>query len=82
MDRVPNNSTIHFQPNCQTPYSTDGSSINLGCRKVVQYVSFADRTDDSAGHGTHVAGIAAGSSYLAYGVIIIASNVCSDILKV
>lgn len=67
---VASNSSMHFQSNCQTPYSTDGRAINLACRKVVQYVSFADRTDDSSGHGTHVAGIAAGSSSLAYGVLI------------
>ena len=68
---VASNSSLHFQANCQTPYSTDGRAINLACRKVVQYVSFADRTDDSSGHGTHVAGIASGSSYLSYGVRIV-----------
>jgi hypothetical protein len=49
-------------PNCEIPYDT----INLECRKVVQYITFVDSGDaidpdsGTGGHGSHVAGIAAG----------------------
>lgn len=33
---------------------------SLNRRKVVQYVTFADSSDDNEGHGTHVSGTAAG----------------------
>ena len=61
------NNCYFSDPSCRTPYSLDGSAINHNCRKVIQYVTFADSADDSVGHGTHVAGIAAGSSLLEYG---------------
>ena len=37
--------------------------VELQSRKVVQYVtSWGDKTDDSEGHGTHVAGSIAGDT--------------------
>lgn len=35
---------------------------NIGRRKVIQYVAFADDRDDEDGHGTHVCGSIAGKS--------------------
>ena len=53
--------------NCTTPFSVDGSVIDHTCRKVVQYVTYTDNTDWEDGHGSHVAGSAAGRSILDYG---------------
>jgi len=38
------------------------NSIDLNHRKIIRYASVADRIDKKNGHGTHCAGIAAGSS--------------------
>lgn len=47
--------------------STDRTGVvESGRRKVVQYVGYADSTDDLGGHGTHVAGTVAGASVDAY----------------
>ncbi len=57
-------SSCYFNdPNVPTPYDT----VNENHRKVVQYVTFKDRTDDGGGHGSHVAGTVAGNSTKAYG---------------
>lgn len=45
--------------NKSVPYNL----VELQSRKVVQYVtSWGDKTDDSEGHGTHVAGSIAGDT--------------------
>ncbi|SPQ95632.1 subtilisin [Plasmodiophora brassicae] len=41
--------------------SSTSSSSNLLARKIVQYVTYADASDDAEGHGTHVAGTIGGS---------------------
>lgn len=53
-----------YDPNVSTPYNT----INHKHRKVVQYLTTnGDGLDTSEGHGTHVAGSAAGLGYYNYG---------------
>eukprot|EP00606_Chrysophyceae_sp_TOSAG23-5_P000799 GSChrysophyteH2.ASY1.ANO1.531.1 assembled CDS len=43
------------------------ATCDLTQRKVIQYVTFGDNTDDGGGHGTHCAGTVAGESIIPYG---------------
>ena len=52
-----------YDVNVSTPYNT----IDHSHRKVVMYDTFADDTDDSSGHGTHVSSTVAGKSNIRYG---------------
>jgi hypothetical protein len=46
-------------------------TFDLSKRKVIQYINYADGTDRSGGHGTHVSGTIAGSSagFVSAGII-------------
>mmetsp|Transcript_13835 Transcript_13835/g.22922 ORF Transcript_13835/g.22922 Transcript_13835/m.22922 type:complete len:915 (+) Transcript_13835:97-2841(+) len=52
-----------YDENVSAPYDT----IDQSHRKVVTYITFADGTDDSDGHGTHVASTVGGKSNIRYG---------------
>eukprot|EP00605_Chrysophyceae_sp_TOSAG23-4_P002672 GSChrysophyteH1.ASY1.ANO1.2948.1 assembled CDS len=63
-------SSCYFKDVKRAPkYSTPSckNSIDSQQRKVVQYVTFKDNSDDAGGHGTHVAGTVAGASTIDYG---------------
>ena len=52
----------------EAPYSSSTQGrVDEKHRKVVQYISYADRNDDTSSHGTHVAGSICGSSVKDYG---------------
>lgn len=48
-------------------YPTPFNSVNQKHRKVVLYSTYADYSDDTEAHGTHVCGIAAGKSMYDWG---------------
>jgi len=54
-------------PYCSSTMPQPEGCINLNHRKVVQYVTFVDKSDDGTGHGSHVAGTVAGQSTFNYG---------------
>lgn len=62
-------SSCYFSdPNVAPPYSSPDSPITVANhRKLVQYLTFLDNSDDVGGHGTHVAGSVAGQSLFNYG---------------
>jgi hypothetical protein len=49
-----------------TPLCTS-AVVDSAQRKVIQYITFKDPTDDGGGHGTHVSGTIAGLSSINYG---------------
>ena len=60
--------------NCYFSDNTNGNIVrdgrtDLGKRKVVQYVPFADSFDANRGHGTHVAGSVAGKGEGTDGIV-------------
>ena len=60
---IDKNNCYFNDPDHHMPYNT----INMNHRKVVTYISYADRIDDEESHGTHVAGTVLGYSSLTYG---------------
>ena len=57
-------SHCHFyDPDVSTPFD----KVDTSHRKVIYYNSFADKVDDSEGHGTHVSSSVAGKSMITYG---------------